>query len=37
MIDGMDAVDKIKTGSSARNGKVDDPDSIIRMWVAADG
>jgi peptidylprolyl isomerase len=37
VIDGMDAVDKIKTGSSARNGTVDDPDSIIRMWVAADG
>ena len=35
--DGMDAVDAIKTGASARNGKVDDPDSIIRMWVAADG
>jgi len=34
--EGMDAVDAIKTGPSARNGKVDDPDSILRMWVVAD-
>jgi peptidylprolyl isomerase len=34
--DGMAAVDAIKTGPSARNGKVDDPDSILRMWVVAD-
>ncbi|WP_299441702.1 peptidylprolyl isomerase [uncultured Rhodospira sp.] len=37
VVDGMDAVDKIKVGSAARNGKVSDPDSILRMWVAADG
>ncbi|MQX35796.1 peptidylprolyl isomerase [Roseospira navarrensis] len=34
--DGMDAVDGIKIGPSAHNGKVDDPDAILRMWVAAD-
>jgi peptidylprolyl isomerase len=36
VVDGMAAVDGIKTGSAARNGKVDDPDTIIRMWVVAD-
>ncbi|KAA5604606.1 peptidylprolyl isomerase [Roseospira marina] len=36
VVDGMDAVDGIKVGPSARNGKVDDPDSILKMWVAAD-
>jgi len=36
VVDGMDAVDKIKVGSAARNGTVSDPDSIHRMWVAAD-
>jgi len=34
--DGMDAVDGIKVGPSSRNGKVDDPDAIIRMWVGSD-
>ena len=34
--DGMDLVDKIKKGSSARNGSVTDPDKIIKMQVAAD-
>ncbi|MBB4285031.1 peptidylprolyl isomerase [Roseospira goensis] len=36
VVDGMEAVDGIKTGPSARNGKVEDPDAIIRMWVMAD-
>ncbi|MGE0725965.1 MAG: peptidylprolyl isomerase [Alphaproteobacteria bacterium] len=33
---GMEFVDKIKKGSSARNGAVSDPDKIIKMQVAAD-
>jgi peptidylprolyl isomerase len=33
---GMEFVDAIKKGSSADNGKVTDPDHIIRMQVAAD-
>lgn len=33
---GMEFVDNIKKGSSARNGQVTDPDKIIKMQVAAD-
>ena len=33
---GMDNVDKIKKGDSARNGAVTNPDKIIKMQVAAD-
>jgi peptidylprolyl isomerase len=34
--EGMEFVDKIKKGSSARNGSVPDPDVIKKMQVAAD-
>jgi peptidylprolyl isomerase len=33
---GMEFIDKIKKGSSSANGKVDNPDKIVRMQVAAD-
>src|ERR1700730_4386478 len=33
---GMDYIDKIKKGESARNGIVVDPDKIVKMQVAAD-
>jgi peptidylprolyl isomerase len=36
VVSGMDAVDKIKKGSSANNGSVSDPDKIVKMTVAAD-
>jgi peptidylprolyl isomerase len=36
VIDGMEHVDAIKRGDQARNGEVTDPDSIVRMQVAAD-
>lgn len=36
VVDGMDAVDKIKKGSQSNNGAVTDPDRIIKMQVAAD-
>lgn len=36
VVSGMEHVDKIKKGSSMRNGKVTDPDAIVRMQVAAD-
>lgn len=36
VVDGMDHVDKIKKGSERDNGKVSDPDKIIKMQVAAD-
>ena len=36
VVSGMDVVDKIKKGSRDDNGKVTDPDRIIRMQVAAD-
>jgi len=36
VIQGMDAVDKIKKGDVNRNGAVSQPDKIIRMSVAAD-
>jgi peptidylprolyl isomerase len=35
-VSGMDNVDKIKKGDSARNGAVTNPDKIIKMQVAAD-
>ncbi|GJE01334.1 MULTISPECIES: peptidylprolyl isomerase [Methylobacterium] len=34
---GMDVVDKIKKGSSAANGQVQNPDKIVRMQLAQDG
>jgi peptidylprolyl isomerase len=34
--EGMQFVDKIKRGDEAQNGRVTDPDKIIRMQVAAD-
>ena len=36
VISGMEFVDKIKKGSAANNGTVQNPDKIIRMQVAAD-
>jgi peptidylprolyl isomerase len=33
---GMDVVDKIKKGSASDNGSVADPDTIVKMTVAAD-
>src|SRR5438874_12375686 len=33
---GMEAIDRVKKGSSADNGAVSDPDRILRMEVAAD-
>ncbi len=36
VVEGMEYVDNIKKGSSALNGKVDNPDKIISMKVAAD-
>ncbi len=34
--DGMDVVDAIKKGDSAANGKVTDPDKIVKMQMASD-
>ena len=36
VVSGMDNVDKIKKGDSARNGAVTNPDKIVKMQVAAD-
>jgi peptidylprolyl isomerase len=36
VVEGMEHVDTIKLGDQARNGQVTDPDSIVRMQVAAD-
>ena len=36
VVSGMDAVDKIKKGSSAQNGAVASPDRIVKVQVAAD-
>jgi peptidylprolyl isomerase len=36
VVSGMDVVDKIKKGSEADNGKVSNPDRILKMQVAAD-
>ena len=36
VVEGMDFVDSIKQGSSWNNGAVEDPDSIVRLQVAAD-
>jgi cyclophilin family peptidyl-prolyl cis-trans isomerase len=36
VIKGMEYVDKIKKGSEAANGQVDNPDKIVRMQIAAD-
>ncbi len=36
VVSGMDAVDKIKKGDSNANGKVTNPDKIIRMQLASD-
>jgi peptidylprolyl isomerase len=35
VVSGMDVVDKIKKGSAAENGKVANPDKIVRMQLAA--
>ncbi|MGI6244768.1 MAG: peptidylprolyl isomerase [Pseudochelatococcus sp.] len=37
VIAGMEAVDRIKAGTSANNGAVDNPDKIVRMRLASDG
>ena len=36
VVSGMDVVDKIKKGSEAEDGRVHDPDRIVRIQVAAD-
>jgi cyclophilin family peptidyl-prolyl cis-trans isomerase len=36
VVSGMDHIDAIKKGDSARNGSVSDPDKIVKMQVAAD-
>ncbi len=36
VVSGMEHVDAIKKGDSARNGSVSDPDKIVKMQVAAD-
>ena len=36
VVEGMEFVDNIKRGSETQNGAVSDPDSIVRMQVAAD-
>jgi len=36
VVSGMEAIDKIKKGSTAQNGAVSNPDRIVRMQVAAD-
>ena len=36
VLSGMDVVDKLKKGPESDNGKVTDPDRIVRMQVAAD-
>jgi cyclophilin family peptidyl-prolyl cis-trans isomerase len=36
VVSGMDAVNKIKKGSSAQNGAVSNPDKIVRMRLLAD-
>jgi len=36
VVSGMEHVDAIKKGNSARNGAVSDPDKIVKMQVAAD-
>ena len=36
VIEGMEFIDQIKKGSEARNGEVEEPDSIVRMWMAED-
>ena len=33
VIEGMEFVDKIKRGDPIKNGMVDDPDKIIKMWI----
>lgn len=36
VIEGMENIDALKKGDSARNGTVDNPDAILKMQVAAD-
>jgi len=36
VVEGMEFVDKIKAGSKLNNGSVTDPDTIVKMQVAAD-
>ena len=33
VVAGMEFVDKIKKGDPIKNGLVDDPDKIIKMWI----
>ena len=33
VIEGMEFVDMIKKGDPIKNGMVDDPDMIIKMWI----
>ena len=33
VIEGMEFVDMIKKGDPIKNGMVDDPDKIIKMWI----
>ncbi|MGY9017162.1 MAG: peptidylprolyl isomerase [Alphaproteobacteria bacterium] len=33
VIEGMDFVNKIKKGDPMKNGSVDEPDTIIKMWI----
>ncbi|HEY0353434.1 MAG TPA: peptidylprolyl isomerase, partial [Enterovirga sp.] len=36
VVSGMEAVDKIKKGTSANNGQVSSPDKIVKMQLATD-
>ena len=36
VVSGMEAIDSLKAGTSANNGKVSNPDIIVKMQVAAD-
>ena len=36
VVSGMEAIDRVKKGSAADNGAVNDPDRIVRMELAAD-
>ena len=36
VVSGMEYVDQIKKGDASQNGTVTDPDTIVRMVVAAD-
>lgn len=36
VVEGMEFVDRLKKGSAAENGKVDDPDKMLKVYVLAD-